>query len=68
MSDIPKVTYFAKNPLTCPICGHSVIKEELLSGSGRLIAGDLTDELHRKYERPKIWYHLSPNLCPTTLL
>ncbi|NIZ18852.1 DUF2225 domain-containing protein [Entomospira culicis] len=53
MSDIPKVTYFAKNPLTCPICGHSVIKEELLSGSGRLIAGDLTDELHRKYEKTK---------------
>ncbi|NIZ40834.1 DUF2225 domain-containing protein [Entomospira entomophila] len=53
MSDSPKISYFVKNPLTCPICGASVAKEDLLSGSGRLVAGDLTDELHRKYEKTK---------------
>lgn len=46
----PKLTYFTKKPLVCPVCGSSVPKEELLSGSGRLIAGALTDELHRLYE------------------
>ncbi|NIZ46691.1 DUF2225 domain-containing protein [Entomospira nematocerorum] len=53
MSDSPKISYFVKNPLTCPVCSASVVKEELLSGSGRLVAGDLTDELHRKYEKTK---------------
>jgi uncharacterized protein (DUF2225 family) len=47
-----KLTFFShKKPITCPVCDSTVPKEEILSGSGRLIAGELTDELHRQYEK-----------------
>jgi len=45
-----KVSYLSKEEYTCPICDTIFNREELLSGSGRLIAGKLTDELHRLYE------------------
>jgi uncharacterized protein len=37
-----RITYFLKDPIECPVCETSFYKEELLSGSGRLIAGNLT--------------------------
>jgi len=45
-----KVSFFSKNPYTCPACGAKFHKEELLTGGGRMIAGALTEELHRLYE------------------
>lgn len=45
-----KLTYLSKERSTCPVCEETFNKEELLSGSGRLIAGGLTEELHRLYE------------------
>ena len=45
-----KVSFQSKEEYTCPVCGEVFHREELLSGSGRLIAGILTDELHRLYE------------------
>lgn len=42
-----KVTFIAKESTTCPVCGASFKREELFSG--RVNAGDLTDELHRTY-------------------
>jgi uncharacterized protein (DUF2225 family) len=45
-----KISFLSKEEYVCPICETSFHKEELLSGSGRLIAGALTDELHRCYE------------------
>ncbi|MDR2543301.1 MAG: DUF2225 domain-containing protein [Treponema sp.] len=45
-----KVTFQSKKEYECPICDELFRKEELLSGGGRLIAGKLTDELHRLYE------------------
>jgi uncharacterized protein (DUF2225 family) len=45
-----KVSYLSKEELTCPVCETIFNREELLTGSGRLIAGKLTDELHRLYE------------------
>jgi uncharacterized protein (DUF2225 family) len=45
-----KISYASKEKYTCPLCGTSFHREELLSGSGRLIAGQITDELHRLYE------------------
>ncbi|MDR1899579.1 MAG: DUF2225 domain-containing protein [Treponema sp.] len=45
-----KISYLSKKEFTCPVCETAFHKEELLSGSGRLIAGALTDELHRLYE------------------
>jgi uncharacterized protein (DUF2225 family) len=45
-----KITFQSKKEYQCPVCEASFHKEELLSGGGRLIAGKLTDELHRLYE------------------
>jgi uncharacterized protein (DUF2225 family) len=53
--DALKVSYLSKDVLSCPACNETFRKEELLSGSGRLIAGSLTEELHRLYE-PSLKY------------
>jgi uncharacterized protein (DUF2225 family) len=45
-----KISFQSKEEYTCPVCEAVFHREELLSGSGRLIAGALTDELHRLYE------------------
>jgi len=50
-----KVSFFSKNPVTCPACGAKFHKEDILSGGGRMIAGSLTEELHRLYE-PSVKY------------
>ena len=50
-----KLSFMSKEDYTCPACGEVFKREELLSGSGRLIAGKLTDELHRLYE-PSLKY------------
>jgi uncharacterized protein (DUF2225 family) len=42
-----KVTFISKEPIVCPVCETSFNREELFSG--RVNAGDLTDELHRTY-------------------
>ncbi|MDR0382661.1 MAG: DUF2225 domain-containing protein [Spirochaetaceae bacterium] len=44
-----KISYLSKEVCVCPVCEESFKREELLSGSGRLNAGELTDELHRLY-------------------
>jgi uncharacterized protein (DUF2225 family) len=48
-----KLTYQSKKEFNCPVCGAVFRKEELFSGGGRLIAGKLTEELHRLYEPSK---------------
>jgi uncharacterized protein (DUF2225 family) len=45
-----KLSFMSKEEYLCPVCETVFHREELLSGSGRLIAGDLTDELHRLYQ------------------
>jgi len=50
-----KVSFMSKKRYECPSCKERFHKEELLSGGGRLIAGMLTEELHRLYE-PSIKY------------
>jgi len=45
-----KVSFMSKKEYACPVCEQSFHKEELLSGGGRLIAGALTQELHRLFE------------------
>jgi uncharacterized protein (DUF2225 family) len=42
-----KVTFVSKEAIVCPVCETSFTREELFSG--RVNAGDLTDELHRTY-------------------
>jgi uncharacterized protein (DUF2225 family) len=45
-----KLSFMSKEEYICPVCRTAFRREELLSGSGRLIAGELTDELHRLYQ------------------
>ncbi|MDR2343577.1 MAG: DUF2225 domain-containing protein [Spirochaetaceae bacterium] len=44
-----KISYQSKEVYVCPVCEEEFRREELLSGGGRLNAGELTDELHRLY-------------------
>lgn len=67
-----KTTFFSKNPIACPLCETSFYKEDLLSGGGRLIAGELTEELHRTYEPSKKFGEVYPLVytvlvCPSCL-
>ena len=64
-----KISFESKDQSTCPICGAVFHREELLTGGGRMIAGALTDELHRIYE-PSVKYGnvyplaYLPTVCP----
>ena len=50
-----RISFQSKEEHTCPLCDTAFHREELHSGHGRLIAGILTDELHRLYE-PSLRY------------
>jgi len=51
-----KITFISKKKeYQCPLCDTPFYKEELHTGGGRLIAGQLTEELHRLYD-PSIKY------------
>jgi len=67
-----KVSYYLKNPLTCPVCEVKFKKEEMFSGGGRIIAGDITDELRRNYLPSKKVGEIYPliysvTVCPECL-
>jgi len=49
----PVVTYWAKEMVKCPVCKKSFKQEVMHKGGGRMIAGDLTDELRRNFEPSK---------------
>jgi len=71
MSDAaPKLTFFSKTQTVCPVCEAGFFREELLSGGGRLIAGELTEELHRTYEPSRRYGEVQPlvyavTVCPS---
>ncbi|AEE16596.1 DUF2225 domain-containing protein [Treponema brennaborense] len=46
----PVISYYTKDKVYCPVCRKSFEHEDMLSGGGRMIAGSLTDELHRIFE------------------
>jgi uncharacterized protein (DUF2225 family) len=62
-----KVSFQSKEQYVCPACGSRFHREELLSGSGRLIAGSLTDELHRLYEPSAKYGELYPLVYQATV-
>jgi uncharacterized protein (DUF2225 family) len=62
-----KITFFSRDALACPLCQTTFHKEELLSGSGRLIAGTLTEELRRNYEPSKKFGMLYPLIYQITV-
>jgi uncharacterized protein (DUF2225 family) len=64
--NLRKISFLAKDTTRCPVCGETFRREELLSGSGRLIAGSLSDELHRLYESSR-YGNLDPLAYPATV-
>lgn len=63
------LTYLSKETIQCPVCDHEFYLEKLQTGGGRMIADDLTDELHRRYKPGQKFgkvYPLiySPIVCP----
>lgn len=67
-----QITFYSKEEIRCPVCETKFNREELHSGGGRLIAGDLTDELRRLYQPSAKYgeifpciYHLT--VCPKCL-
>jgi uncharacterized protein (DUF2225 family) len=55
-----KLSFFKKEEQTCPACGSTFHKEELLTGGSRLIAGSLTEQLHRLYEPSQKYGNVFP--------
>ncbi len=67
MPEIQKVTFFEKKETLCPVCRARFCREDLLSGGGRLIAGELTPELRRRYEPSKKFGCIQPLVYPVTV-
>lgn len=77
-SDKKKValSYWSKEKCMCPVCRKEFEKEVMMSGNGRMIAGGLTDELHRIFEPSKKFGRIYPLIydigacpnCNTALL
>ncbi len=69
MAEGQKLTFFEKKQTACPVCNAKFFREDLLSGGGRLIAGNLTKELRRQYDPSKKYGEVRPLLysvivCP----
>ncbi len=54
------VSYWAKSKMNCPVCGKPFDQEVMHQGGGRMIAGNLTDELHRNFEPSKKFGRVYP--------
>jgi uncharacterized protein len=67
MSETQKLTFFEKKQTECPVCDAKFYREDLLSGGGRLIAGNLTPELRRLYEPSKKYGQVEPLIYPVTV-
>ena len=46
----PGISYWSKDKCVCPVCKKAFEREIMRSGNGRMIAGGLTEELHRIFE------------------
>ncbi|MCL2155353.1 MAG: DUF2225 domain-containing protein [Leptospirales bacterium] len=72
MENTKKISFRQKNSTICPVCRHEFYKEEMFTGSGRLIADKLTDELRRLYKESKKFGKIYPmaytlTVCPNCL-
>lgn len=54
------LSYWSKDKCMCPVCRKEFPKEVMYSGNGRMIAGGLTDELHRLFEPSKKFGRIFP--------
>jgi len=62
-----KITYRAKEKSSCPICMEEFEREELLTGGGRMNAGELSDELHRVYLPTQRYRNVYPLIYPVSV-
>ncbi|MBQ2601684.1 MAG: DUF2225 domain-containing protein [Treponema sp.] len=65
----PSISYWAKEKVVCPVCNKAFQQEVMQRGGGRMIAGPLTDELHRIFEPSKRYGRVFPMIyevgcCP----
>jgi uncharacterized protein (DUF2225 family) len=67
MPESQKVTFFEKKQSSCPVCRSKFFREDLLSGGGRLIAGELSPDLRRVYEPSKKFGTIHPLIYPVTV-
>ena len=56
----PAISYWAKEKMECPVCHKLFDMEVMHKGGGRMIAGNLTDELHRNFEPSKRFGRVYP--------
>lgn len=56
----PSISYWAKDRIECPVCHKMFEMEVMHKGGGRMIAGNLTDELHRIFEPSKKFGRVYP--------
>ncbi|TVQ37914.1 MAG: DUF2225 domain-containing protein [Spirochaetaceae bacterium] len=61
------VSFFSRTPTECPVCETKFYREEMRTGRGRLIAGNLTRELRRTYEPSKKYGAVHPLVYPVTV-
>lgn len=58
------ISFRSKDQSRCPICNHTFTREQLLTGGGRLIAGDLSVELRRGYNESRKFGRVIPLIYP----
>jgi hypothetical protein len=58
------ITFFGKDEISCPVCEEVFHRENLRTGRGRLVAGDLTEELRRIYEPTEKYGEVYPLVYP----
>ncbi|MDE5898474.1 MAG: DUF2225 domain-containing protein [Treponemataceae bacterium] len=46
----PSISYWSKDKCLCPVCRKHFDREMMMAGNGRMIAGELSDDLHRTFE------------------
>ncbi|ACH92975.1 MULTISPECIES: DUF2225 domain-containing protein [Borrelia] len=68
-----KISYFTKEEIECPLCKQKFRKEELLTGSSRLISGKLKVDLKREYITNEKYGDIYPRIysiivCPNCYL
>lgn len=66
-SAVNSISYFSKVAIVCPACEAEFHREDLRTGRGRLIAGDLTDELRRFYQPSQKYGEVNPLVYPITV-
>ncbi len=61
------ISFFFFLIIICPVCHAEFHREDIRTGRGRLIAGDLTDELRRSYQPSKKYGEVYPLFYPVTV-